>query len=285
VARLQARAPSGSCPWTTFDRDLVHRVLQEHDLPERLATYMPEDRVSEISDVMDGLFGLHPQTWILVRKTADTILHLAELGNVVLIGRGANVVTGALDHAFHVRLVGSLDARIARVQEDERLSQAAASRYVHEKDLGRKRYLKKYYGRDIDDPLLYHLVVNTDRMSHEEAAHMIVEAVAAHPVEPGQVAPHDRPPGRRRLSRRRVSNTLAKAMSIDYRRRSGIVDAPTWRRSHSLSGRFRTRPPDLGSPCSTTRQRPLAPRDDAHARSSIRGWSFGYPFGAVFSTP
>jgi cytidylate kinase len=183
VTRLQALAPSGSCPWTTFDRDLVHRVLQEHDLPEQLAPYMPEDRVSEISDIMDGLFGLHPHTWTLVRKTADTILHLAELGNVVLIGRGANVVTGALDHAFHIRLVGSLEARLARVQDDEHLSPDAASRYVHDKDLGRKRYLKKYYGEDIDDPLLYHLVVNTDRMSHEEAARMIVESVSAHPVE------------------------------------------------------------------------------------------------------
>jgi cytidylate kinase len=102
---------------------------------------------------------------------------------VVVIGRGANVVTGALDSAFHVRLVGSLEARVALVQEYEHLDPPTASRYAHEKDLGRKRYLKKYYGEDIDDPLLYHLVVNTDRMSHEEAARTIVEAVSAHPVE------------------------------------------------------------------------------------------------------
>jgi hypothetical protein len=185
VARLQAGAPSGSCPWTVFDRDLVDRVLQEHDLPNRLAAYMPEDRVSEISDILDGLFGLHPHTWTLVRKTADTILHLAQLGRAVVIGRGANVVTGALDHVFHIRLVGSLDARIERVAEHEHLGLPAASRYVHEQDLGRKRYLKKYYGADIDDPLLYHLVLNTDRMNHGQAARMIVEALWAHPVATG----------------------------------------------------------------------------------------------------
>ncbi len=185
VARLQARAPSDSCPWTIFDRDLVDRVLQEHDLPNRLAIYMLEDRVSEISDIMDELFGLHPRTWTLVRKTADTILHLAELGNVVVIGRGANIVTGALDHAFHVRLVGSLEARVERVMEHEHLSPQDASRYVHDRDLGRKRYLKKYYDADIDDPLLYHLVINTDRVAHSEAARMIVEAVSAHPATVG----------------------------------------------------------------------------------------------------
>jgi len=38
---------------------------------------------------------------------AETILHLAEQGNVILIGRGANLVTRELQHVFHVRLVGS----------------------------------------------------------------------------------------------------------------------------------------------------------------------------------
>ena len=29
-------------------------------------------------------------------------------------------------------------------------------------DQGRKAYLKRYYGKDVDDPLLYHLTLNTD---------------------------------------------------------------------------------------------------------------------------
>lgn len=183
VARLQPRAPRRSPPWTAFDRELVDKVLEDHDLPRRLAAYMPEDRVSEISDLMDELFGLHPPSWLLVRKTADTILHLAELGHVIVIGRGANVVTARLEHAFHVRLVGSLEARIEREREYRGLDPDAAAAYVHEQDLRRKRYLKKYYGKDIDDPLLYDLVINVDRVPHEEAARIVAEAVAPTPAE------------------------------------------------------------------------------------------------------
>ena len=84
VGRLQARDPKASPPWTVFDRNLVAEVLQEHHLPERLAGSMPEDRVSEIADTLDELFGLRPSSWTLVRKTADTILHLAEIGNVIV---------------------------------------------------------------------------------------------------------------------------------------------------------------------------------------------------------
>ncbi len=178
IALLHASALPDKPPWAVFDRDLVKKVFEDHELPDRLAEVMPEDRVSEMSDTLDQLFGLRPSSWVLVRKTADTILHLAELGNVVIIGRAANVITGTLDHAFHVRLVGSLPDRVEHVMEYAGLSRPQAEGYVRQHDLGRKRYLRKYYGVDIDDPLGYHLVINTDRMSYAEAASTIAGAVA-----------------------------------------------------------------------------------------------------------
>ena len=150
--------------------------------------------MSNMSDTLDELFGLHPSTWTLVRKTADTILHLAELGNVVIIGRGANIITKNLDSAFHVRLVGSETKRIEHLRAYKHLSLGAASLYLRDEDLGRKRYVKKYYAADIDDPLLYHLVINTDLLSYGEAARTIAEAVRAR-SEPGSVTANgNRPP-------------------------------------------------------------------------------------------
>lgn len=179
VARLQALAPEGAPPWTFFDRNLVDRVLEDHELPERLAESMPEDRVSGIADTVDELFGLRPSSWVLVRKTAETILRLAEIGNVVVIGRGANLITAKVASAFHVRLVGSVSLRIEYVQEYLDLGPREAAEYVREQDLGRSRYVRKYYDGDIDDPLLYHLVVNTDRVPYVEAARLIADAVVA----------------------------------------------------------------------------------------------------------
>ncbi len=177
VTRLQTGAQKDACPWTIFDRNLVEKVLEDHDLPGRLAKFMPEDRKTEMSDTLDGLFGLQPSAWTLVRKTADTILHLAEVGNVILIGRGANIITGKSNHAFHVRLVGSLERRIAHLVEYKHFSLAEATEYARTEDQGRKRYVTKYYDADIDDPLLYHLVINTDRVQYEEAARMIADTM------------------------------------------------------------------------------------------------------------
>jgi cytidylate kinase len=178
---LQAQTPKEACPWTIFDRNLVGKVLQEHNLPERVAKFMPEDRTSEIADTMEELFGLHPPSWLLVRKVTETILHLAELGNVILIGRGAAVVTASLSHVFHVRLVSALENRVQRIQELNHLSKEAALKFIHEEDRGRERYLKKYFKTDVDDPLLYDLVINTDRISHDQAARIIADVVLNRP--------------------------------------------------------------------------------------------------------
>jgi len=167
---LQHPELESPCSWAIFDRNLVEKVLQDHNLPHNLARFMPEDRISEISDTMDELFGLHPPSWTLVRQTSDTMLQLAELGNVILIGRGANIITAKLEYSFHVRLVGSLERRVKRMQETQHLNAKSALDLVQREDLGRKRYLKKYFNKDIEDPLLYHLVINTDLVPCGEAA-------------------------------------------------------------------------------------------------------------------
>lgn len=174
---LQAHVPRAGCAWTVFDKNLVEKVLEDHNLPTRLAQYLPEDKVSGIADMMEELLGLHPPAWTLIRQTTETILRLARLGNVILVGRGATVITGKLENAFHVRLVGSLEPRIKLVQEYYHLSHKAAIDFVHQQDRGRKRYVQKYFHQNIDDPVLYHLIINTDRFSFDEAARLIGGAV------------------------------------------------------------------------------------------------------------
>jgi cytidylate kinase len=163
--------------WTVFDRELVEKVLADHHLPKRLADFMPEDRVSQIEDIVEELFGLHPPFWLLIRQMAETILRLVELGHVILIGRGANVITSRRNDVLHVRLVASLEKRVARIQARGNLEREAALKLIRAEDRGRGRYLRKYFHQDIDDPFLYHLIVNTDLVSCEDTARIIGDAV------------------------------------------------------------------------------------------------------------
>lgn len=168
------RAP---CGWTVFDKNLVQKILEDHHLPSRLAQYMPERKVSEIDDAVGEILGLHPSAWTLIHHTTDTILRLAKLGNVILVGRGATIITAQLKNAFHVRLMGSLAKRAEQTAEYYQVSFKEALALVEKEDKQRERYLRKYFDRDIEDPLLYHLTINTDRISYDEAARIIGDAV------------------------------------------------------------------------------------------------------------
>ena len=174
---LQSHAGRGAQAWMVFDRNLVAQVLKEHNLPASLAAFMREDRISELEDIMEELFGLHPPTWLLVRQTAETILHLANLGNVILIGRGANIITSKLPFVFHVRLIGSLDRRVERLRQERPQGEKAALKYIRTEDRARRRYLSKHFGRDAGDPSLYHLVINTDLVSSETAGAVMGNAI------------------------------------------------------------------------------------------------------------
>jgi len=177
ATRLQAEAPKGAPPWTVFDRNLVEQVLEDHHLPARLAKHMPEDRTSQFEDIMDDLFGLRPPSWTLVQQSAETMLRLASLGSVILIGRGANLVTARLSNVLHVRLVAPFEQRVARMAELRKLTRKAAADLVRREDRGRARFLKRYFRANVDDPLLYHLVINTGLVSYDEAVEVIAEAL------------------------------------------------------------------------------------------------------------
>jgi cytidylate kinase len=173
---LQSNVP-GHAPWTVFDRQLVEKVLEDHHLSKRVAEYMPENHRSLVTDMVEELLGLHPSDWTLVHQTAETVLRLAQMGNVILVGRGAAVVTSKLDNVFHVRLVGSIEKRTEQVQKIYGYDRKGALDFINREDKGRKRFLKEHFEQDPENPLLYHLGINTDRISHDEAARLIGDEV------------------------------------------------------------------------------------------------------------
>jgi hypothetical protein len=173
---LQIHDP-GPCPWTVFDKEIVEKVLEEHKIPRAVAKFMPEDLVSAIQDGVEEMLGLHPPSKTLLLQTTETILHLARLGRVILVGRAANIITREMKNAFHVRLVAPLELRVEHVMAERHLERKAALEFVRIKDRGRQRYVKGHFHVDIDDSLQYDLVVNTARFPHQDIAPLIGDAV------------------------------------------------------------------------------------------------------------
>lgn len=174
---LQKEKKSYEKGWSVFDRNLVQKVLEDHNLPAKIEQYMPEDHVNELKSDLEELLGLHPSNWTLIHHTAETILKLARLGHVIIVGRGSNVITLGLSNVVRVRLIGSEAVRVARVCDKHEVTGHEAQEMIKKDDSARRAYVKENFDRDIDDAMTYDLVINTDRLSDEAVARIILEAV------------------------------------------------------------------------------------------------------------
>ncbi len=163
--------------WAYFDKNLIEKVLEDHNLPEQIKEFMYETKYAHISATINELLGLKPSEWTIVHKTTDTILQLARMGNVVIVGRGSNIITAKLKNTFHVRLIASIEKRIEHMMDLLNMNKKQAAAYIKEADENRKKYIKSYFNANVEDPLLYHMIVNTDLLTHNGAAYLIAEAV------------------------------------------------------------------------------------------------------------
>ena len=176
---LERAQPKGRGSWVVVDKELVDKILEDEALPDRLASWSPEDHLSGVSFVIEELLGLHRASSRPIQETTETILRLGEMGNVVIVGRGANVILGHRPEAFHVRLVASLESRITNIAELRGTSKKAARAYVEAEDKARRSFIRRTFQADVNDPLLYNLVINVDRVPIDEAARIVGEAVLA----------------------------------------------------------------------------------------------------------
>lgn len=154
--------PLTEAQWTVFDRDLVKRSMQDHGLPERFAHYLPEGHVSEVSSLIGELVGLHPSIWELNQNVFETLVHLARLGGVIIVGRGAHIVTRNFENGFHIRLVGSLEKRAMLIADRNQISQDQAITLIRREDVARGKWVRENFAEDINDPANYDITINTD---------------------------------------------------------------------------------------------------------------------------
>ena len=179
--RLSAIEKDGeSRPWAVFDANLDEEVLKDHHLPEKLARFMEETARPPVDAAVAELLGLVPSPWTLVQLTTETILRLASLGHVIVVGRGGNIITARMPQVFHVRLVAPWTARVEHLAEQNRVSQAEGARIAKSRDQARRAYVRRYFTAEIDDPTLYDLTINTSRFGFTDSADVIVQAALIH---------------------------------------------------------------------------------------------------------
>ena len=187
--------------YQSFDRQLMSEVAAEIGLTEGEIVDFSEDQ-HKVRGFLDRLLGSSKPVVAQTRswredRTGVRALQVKEIdvtesitlvqavmraackrGNVVIVGRGGQAVLHAEPGVLHVRIEAPLETRIQRVQLREGLTPESAREFVAERDRAAADYLKRFYGVDWSDALLYHLVINTGRWGIEAASRLITSAVS-----------------------------------------------------------------------------------------------------------
>lgn len=164
----------GEAGWTVFDANAFQEAVRRAGLiaPARLA----EEEVYEgpLGDWLEQLFGRNSPQDAVMLAVFRAMREAARRGRVVFVGRGAVCLLRDLG-GVHARLVASLDARLHRLEERYEITAEEARRRLREMDESRSAFFRDHLHRRIDDPALYDLVLNTDWVSSEEAAALVLE--------------------------------------------------------------------------------------------------------------
>jgi cytidylate kinase len=67
---------------------------------------------------------------------------------------------------------------VKRVIKDFKLNQEAAEQEVARSDNSIRAFTKKYFQAEMEDPVHYDLVINTEHLSFQAAASMVVDALS-----------------------------------------------------------------------------------------------------------
>ncbi len=162
--------------WQLIDHEIVAEVARELGMSEEEAEVHDERSESFISRLLGSMQLASPELLAnapmipLSPGTQEQIYHdalqrvvetAANTGNVVIVGRAGQVILAKRRDVLHVRIVAPFEQRVRYVMQREGLDEASARARVQQKDRDRAHNLQSQYHRDINDPLLYDLVVNS----------------------------------------------------------------------------------------------------------------------------
>jgi cytidylate kinase len=143
-----------------MDLEKIERVYEQRPSFQDLRVYKErsEKYITAVNEVLDML---------------------AREGNIIIVGRAANLTLLTFRNVFNLRVVADFDVRLQRVMERQKLNETDARRLITDTDYARETYYRYLFNVMPDDPLVYDMTLNTSRISLEEAAAIVIAAFEA----------------------------------------------------------------------------------------------------------
>ena len=125
----------------------------------------------------DRIMGRKPDMYLDLMEAV--VFEASRSGNGVIIGHGSQLLLRDFGCALHVRIQASREDRIQKFMSEQNLSRENAGKLIRKIDSQRSGFFKYAFRRDLNDPSLYDLIINTEKIAGETAVELIVDMAAS----------------------------------------------------------------------------------------------------------
>jgi cytidylate kinase len=113
------------------------------------------------------------------------IYDFARKGNLIIVGRGGQVLLKDLPGVLHVRIIAPFEIRLKRILAGEGGDEKKASRLLRQSDRDSAGFLRSFFDTDWEDRSLYDLIINTEKLSAETGVKLIADSIASPEIQEG----------------------------------------------------------------------------------------------------
>ena len=115
---------------------------------------MPQEPISKAQEIEDTLF---------IEVLRGIVEELAKQDQVLITGRGSNIILADHPCSLHVWLEAGLESRVHHIMEREKLNEVEAAKYINDLDSARNLYYRKFFKVQPNDLLYYNVAYNTEK--------------------------------------------------------------------------------------------------------------------------
>ncbi|MEA4958512.1 MAG: cytidylate kinase-like family protein [Anaerolineaceae bacterium] len=179
-----------------FDKSLMSQLAEQVNAEPNINDEIPEQTNKTsvfLERLLNPLHGLSSESHeprkeisenqpLTLTQIHDLVMAAYKLDNVVIVGRGSQIVLAGQPGTLHVRVIAPLEARVRAWQARENLSSKDAQKIALERDKAHEDFVKSFFDADIRDASHYDLVINTSRITPAAAAEIIIQALKGIPA-------------------------------------------------------------------------------------------------------
>jgi len=174
--------------------EIARRAADELGIPlyddeklreESIAMGLSSKELKSLDEKAPGFFSrvleFKPQSYLELLEAV--VYEISRRGEGIIIGHGSQFLLRDFGCALHVRIYSSEASRIEALTSSHTIGREAALKTIRADDSGKKGFMHYSFDMDWDDPALYDLIINKDKLGTEAAADLLISVARSEIID------------------------------------------------------------------------------------------------------